>query len=361
MLDTTDILVLDELSRSPLATHNLIGEATGLSQSGVAGRISALVSDEFLSDRYARAQVSYPAVGLEPVLVFVESKYTGWAAFEKACDLHPYTQLRIRCMGAVNGFFAVFAVPQGSKMLLIEFMEGLVRSGAVSSYKMLDLIAEWGHSETRFKLFDPATKRWRFDWNEWESQVLSSPSELGQPRPSVLHELDPVDIKILRILSKDAKLQRLAIAREVGVRDYEMSRRLKFLMEGGAVSYHRLVHETGIMGVEMTVLMRCRARVDVTGKFVNATPLLPYQGSIYPVEDGFVLLLNMPSGEVSKLAELLSKRCESVDLMWGDYASSMKYYFDNEPTNFDGEKWRADRGFMVESPLRSAPGGDSRP
>jgi hypothetical protein len=37
--------------------------------------------------------------------------------------------------------------------------------------------------------------------------------------------------------------------------------------------------------------------------------------------------------------------------MWGDYNSSMMYFFDNEPSNFGPDGWNTDRHYMVEAPI----------
>ena len=47
----------------------------------------------------------------------------------------------------------------------------------------------------------------------------------------------------------------------------------------------------------------------------------------------------------------MQRHCESVELMWGDYNSSMKYFFDNEPSNFSAGRWNTDRRYVVEAPI----------
>jgi DNA-binding Lrp family transcriptional regulator len=232
----------------------------------------------------------------------------------------------------------------------------LKSAGVLTTYSMHFPISDLQHSETRFNLFDPATNKWNFDWKNWEQQIEESPSTHSLPRPSILHELDDVDIKILRELSVNARAERKGIAEKVGLKDYELSRRLRFLEANHLISYFRLVHETGVLGIAMTVVLKCKASMDQTGKFLNSAHLLPFQGSVYPLEDGFLMVANMPPGEVTSLVTVMQKHCESVGLMWGDYSSSMKYFFDNDPSNFTDSGWSTAREYMVEAPLRSVAG-----
>jgi len=352
VVDAKDIRVLSALTADPLGSYASLGAKAGLSASGLLKRVRDLVKDGFLDEKYVRAQVAYTALGLEQVLVMVESKPQFWKLVEDACDAHPYTQFRIRMMGKVNGFLLMFAIPQNSRQLLLEFIDQLRRVGAITSFSIHYPIANWGHSETRFGYFDPNSKKWSFGWDEWEKWIASTSAELEKAPDSVLENLDETDIKILRLLSMDAKAERREIARAVGIADYELSRRLKALNEGGVFAHYRIIHETAILGILMTVVVKCKASLQYTGRFINSWERLPFQGSVCPLEDGFLLMVNMPPKEVPTLFTILQRHCDSVDMMWGDYDSSTRYFFDNDPSNFSGSKWTDDRRSMVDEPSK---------
>ncbi len=352
MLDITDVKVLGALTDAPLSSVDAIAKQAGMSPSGLLKRVRHLVESGFLNSQFVRAQISYSAVGLETVLVLAESKPSSWESVEQACDAHPYTQFRIRCMGVINGFLLIFAIPQNTKPLLLEFLEALKTSGAITKYSIQSPVSEWGHSETHFQIFDPANSSWNFDWKEWDSKIDAASSHLGLGGGSILNHLDEIDIRILRAFSVDARQEKKALAEKLGIRDYELSRRLKFLEENHAFRYHRLAHETGVLGVVMTVVLRCKANLELTGKVVNAAKDFPFQGSVYPLDDGFLILANMPSSQVTNMVGTMLRRCESVDLMWGDYNSSMKYFFDNDPSNFSSSGWNVERSYVVSAPLK---------
>jgi len=350
-LDTTDISVLASLVADPLGSFEHLGEAADLSPAGALRRVRKLVENGILNNEFVRTQVNNSAVGLETVVVMAESKPGMWKAMEAACDAHPYTQYRIRVMGSVNGFFMVFAVPVNSRALLYEFLNGLRDMGVIESYSVHQLVSAWGHSETRFSCYNPAANAWNTNWDGWEAKIEASPRAHKLPAPSILHELDSTDIAILRALSIDARGEKKVLAKKLGIKDYELSRRLKFLEERGLFSFYRIAHESGILGIAMTIVLKCKASLDYSGRVLNSAGDFPFQASVYPLEDGFLLLANVPPGEVTNLVTLMQRHCESVDLMWGDYNSSMKYFFDNEPSNFGTGAWNTGRQYMVEAPI----------
>ena len=78
-----------------------------------ARRLRKLYRDRVLLS--ISAEVSYTSLGLEPVLYFLESPFKSVSSLELALDFHPYTRYRVRSLGALNGLWALFAVPTGTE------------------------------------------------------------------------------------------------------------------------------------------------------------------------------------------------------------------------------------------------------
>jgi len=57
------------------------------------------------------------------------------------------------------------------------------------------------------------------------------------------------------------------------------------------------------------------------------------------------------------LARELQRQSRSVDVMWCDYTSTMRYWFDNEPGNFTVQGWRADKEYMIGDVLQKLGSG----
>jgi DNA-binding Lrp family transcriptional regulator len=294
------------------------------------------------------AELSFPSLGMEPVLYFMESPFRSVASLELALDVHPYTRYRVRSLGTVNGLYALFAVPEGTGPLLNEFIEELVRLGHVADYYQGPSMGPWAYSETDFRYFDIKTGRWGFDWDLWEADVFADSSSRpapDAPPPSVLHELDERDMRILRQLTINAARRKTDIALEAKVPNYHLSRRWRKLEEGVIDSY-RVVINREASKLFATLMFDCRCTENVKWKFANAVGTLPYQSTLIPSTDGFFLQTSLPSLDIPHLGRVLQMHCAEVGVLWSDYDSSMRYWFWDEPFR-DGE-WVSSREFMVD-------------
>ncbi|MDG6901626.1 MAG: winged helix-turn-helix transcriptional regulator [Nitrososphaerota archaeon] len=354
LMDAVDARVLTALSRDPVANERSLAVASNLSRAGLAKRLRKLGEAGVLYPGFARAQVAYPAVGLEMSLVFAGVPNTERKRFERACDLHPYTQFRIRCMGEVQGrsFFTLFAYPSCSRHRMLAYLDALREEGVVDSYWAEVPIAAPKRQEFDFTFYNQETGRWGVDWGKWEGSIGDQGEELQDLVGSSLHLLDSKDMKILRLLSMDAREEKSRIAEKAGVRDYELSRRLAAYRERGVISDYRVIHAKSISSLAITVVAFARASVSTTEKICGALGRLPFQGTVYPIEGGMVYLGNVPSSELANLTRSLEANSDGVEVGLYDYTTSMRYIFDNDPSNYvEGAGWKRDRGYMVDAPL----------
>ena len=311
-----------------------------------ARRLRKLYRDRVLLS--ISAEVSYTSLGLEPVLYFLESPFKSVSSLELALDFHPYTRYRVRSLGALNGLWALFAVPTGTVPLLNEFIEELAGLGHVRGYRYDVATGPWAYSETDFSYFELETASWGFDWRRWESGVLvDSPPhpKCDGPRPSILHELDQRDMSILRQLSVNAARRKTDIALEAKVPNYHLSRRWGMLEEN-VIDTYRVVVNREASKLFSTLLFECRCTDPVRWKFTNALETLPYQSTLIPSADGFFIQTSIHSLDLPQLGRILQEWCEEVRVLWNDYDSSMRYWLWDEP--FQEGRWIASREFMVD-------------
>jgi len=352
-LDEVDLRVLAALGERPLGSVSWLSERVGISPSTLSKRLSRLAEMNVLERRgFVSAQVCYSSVGLELVAAFMQAPPQRWMLIEEACDAHPYTRYRIRCMGAVNGIFAVFAVPSGTLCLLLQFLDALEREGTITNYHLQTPMNKWIYTEADFRLYEVQTSSWKFDWKRWEEFMEGGeyPPLQKQP-PSVLSQMNRDDMRILRLLSIDARRERKRIAEEVGIPAYQLSRSLKFYRESQVVDAYRIVFGPLVLGLVAVAIFECKSSVEVTEKVAFAASKLPFQSTFVPTQSGFILYSTIPAADFPKLATVLQGHCSSVNIMWGDYSTSMRYWFDNEVSNFQENTWRADREFMVSDVL----------
>lgn len=355
-MDMVDVRVLSALSRDPVGTAKNLSAVARLSQAGFARRLRKLGEAGILYPGFARAQVAYTAVGLEMCLVLANVPAPESQRFERACDLHPYTQFRIRCVGrlGVNSFLALFSNPVGSRHKMLEFLDGLKKADVVESYSTWTPIAKPGRQEFDFTFYDLETGAWNVDWERWEQSIDGQAGQLSDLPRSALHLLDSKDMRILRSLSTDAREAKWKVAEKAGVKGYELSRRLARYSENAVIDGYRMIHAKEIAELALTVIVFAKASVDVTRKVCEALRSLPFQGTAYAVENGLAYVGNVPSPELTKFTRSLEAHCGGVEVGLCDYSSSMRYIFDNDPSNYSAEAgWRQDRAFLIEAPLAS--------
>jgi DNA-binding Lrp family transcriptional regulator len=302
------------------------------------------------------AQLGYSILGLDSILLFLEVPFKNIEIVERSLDAHPYSRYRVRCLGDTNGIYAVMAIPQGSISMLLKFCDELRRMGLIHRYRYEYSVATWSHTETDFKYYDLPTDSWNFDWVNWMKGFTREPLPL--PSYSVaLARLDVRDMRILRQLTKDARGKKKDIAERAGVPNYVLTRRRQFYERSGVISCYRVVVHRNASRLFSTLLFECICPIGVTETFAEAIKRLPFQSTLVPIKDGFILQTALPSIDLPRLGRILQRYCDEVHVTWSDYDSSMRYWFWDVPLQ-DGV-WLASKEFMVtdviEEVLEQAP------
>jgi DNA-binding Lrp family transcriptional regulator len=353
-MDEKDIHVLASISADPVGSLSALARSSGMTQRSFSERLRLLGERGILYPGFARANMSYSAVGLENVLVLADVPPSHRSVFEAACDAHPYTQYRIRCLGRLeaSSFLALFSIPAGSKSGLVAFLEALRQEGILSKFGISTPIARSKRTEYNFAFYDFMKGVWNVDWEAWHYTVETGASRFENLPRSVLHLLDSTDVMILRLLSMDARTEKRKIADKVGIEDYDLSRRLSLYRKYTVIDSYRVVHDRNIAGYALTVAVAARTTMKVAEKLSAGLAILPFPATFYPLEKGFVYVGNIPPAELGKLDSALGEYVSSVELSTCDYASSMKYHFDNEPSNYKpGYGWIDTREYMVDEPI----------
>ena len=351
MITKKELELLNILSKKPLAKIKELSQILKADPRTIRRRLTKLKKDRSLL--YVTAQVEYSTLSLLPVLIFFEIPFKSIFKVEKYCDKHPYTRYRVRCLGAFNGLYTLFSIPQGTLPFLIEFCDELKERKIIKDYVIYEVINRWYYSEFDFSFYNYETDVWNFSWDSWERDNImniTKPKPLKKPLTSILHKITEKDLLILRELSIDSRRLRKDIAKKVNLPLYVLSRRIKFLEENGVIDKYRLVIGGRLARLFTTIFFICYCPVKVTQLFASAIQLLPFQATLLPTYRGFFLQISIPPLHLTELGTILQKYCEEVKVLWSDYASSMKYYFYPDP--FLKGTWRADREFMVEEVLK---------
>lgn len=344
--------VIHTLTLRPLASYASLGRTAGVSRATFASRVRDLIAKEILYKDLVKAQVSSSRVGLELVAVLLDSQPGDWTTVERACDLHPYTRYRIRCMGAVSGHFILFAIPYGAIHNLMTFLEalkdGLSGPGALTVHRVT---AEPRYTETNVANYSPEERRWLTTAGLQDSGGDAKGAPLEPSRAPLLHSLNERDMLILRHLSINARTEKAMIASAVKIPTYSLSKRLKFYRTRGIVEAYRIVFNRGFRAFVSNCLFvgECPSRrlEEIAAKLRD----FPFQSTFLATERGFIFHADqLPPEFYPELATSLNREA-TVRAAWCDYTSSYRYYFDNEPSNFSGGAWDSDREYMLDRPL----------
>jgi hypothetical protein len=111
-----------------------------------------------------------------------------------------------------------------------------------------------------------------------------------------------------------------------------------------------MIYERNVVGLLNEVILKCKCSQRVTESIAAAIGEQPFQSTFFPMPDGFILVMAVPPSTVQTLSTAMQQYCDSVELVLCDYTSSLRYYFDNEPSNFLApHQWNSDRAYMLDS------------
>jgi DNA-binding Lrp family transcriptional regulator len=225
----------------------------------------------------------------------------------------------------------------------------MVGMGKIEGYDLHFPIANIIMPETDYRRYTPG-KGWRFDWKAWEESWPSHPAPPSAPLPSILEQLDSTDMRILRELSLDTLRTQRDIARHAQVTEPTLTRRLNFLRNEQVVIGYRVRVGSFLTGLATVALFRGKCNFNVVKQVSAAVSELPFQCTLFPEQDGFILYATLSSLDIPDVYEIFKKHCTSVEMFWCDYLSSFRWGFDPEP--FQNGQWRTDREYMVSNVMQ---------
>ena len=351
MVDDSDLNILTALGRDPLGTVQNIGRSTGMTSATVSIRLKKLRQTGALFS--VSAQLSYPTLGLEPVVAFIEVPFKSLSKLEALFDRHPYTRYRVRCVGYYNGLYGLFAVPEGALPVLRDFLDEL-KGGVITDYRLDTPTNGWTYSEVDYNLYDMSKDQWSFDWATWEAslETVNMAAPLPKLPISLLRRLDVKDLRILEQLTIDARRKGKRIAADIGITPYHFTRRMQFLNDNRVIDSYRVIVDKGVSRLVTTFMFLCHCNPDETERFAAAFAALSFQSTFIPTHQGFFVQASIPPLDLPILGSILQQRCDKVESLWSDYRSSMRYYF--WPGAYRDGSWDDSREFMVDKVIGGA-------
>lgn len=351
LLDSFDLQVLSVIARHPEKSIRELSFILKCNPKTLARRVEKLINGKILLG--VAAYLCYSALDLELMATFIEAPSRNYELVERVLYYFPYTRYHIRCFGKVNGLFTLVAIPYGTLPLYLELLNILREKEVITKYSVHRNIARPIYSEPDFTLYDLKQGVWKFDWDRWGEEIPSAPTNFLRENPSsILYKLSEVDIKILEQLTANARIKRKKIAEKLGLPMYQISRRISFLEQSGVIDKYRALFGSMLFGLYTSALLKVETTVDEVSRVGYAFSKMPFQGTLIPIQEGFIMYLAMPPVNFPKLMNILLDHAHSIDVMVTDYGTSRRYWL--WPGAFKEGRWMASREFMVDDVLKSA-------
>jgi len=202
MLDPVNAKIIEALGKNDPRNLLALAKKIDLPPTTLTFRVKKLIGKGFLK---IKAKTNSHKLGLIKAVLIAHTNHGHIETLLRAIENIGYWTYTARCYGKFNGVYAVFSFPFEHRAALEEYLERAKQLGALSNYELF-----WTTNifevAPNFDRFDFRRKAWNFAWQEWLSEILSSPTKLPeQLKDPESYEInaDYTDLLILKELEKD--------------------------------------------------------------------------------------------------------------------------------------------------------------
>lgn len=304
------------------------------------------------------ALLSYRKLDMAYVPVLISAPLANLPTIYEACRAHPYIQYSVRTLGATDGAFLVFTPPRKSVSLLVQFLDELAARGVITDYRIfVNEDTKRDFLKADLNIYNRETGTWEFNWNKWQTSEAIEPAANGGQVQSLVVEpelnvLDKSDIKLLGLLTADAKLPSDELAKETDLAPHTVRRRIQTLEDNGFIIGYRAMIAFSKFHLSSTMLFNCNAPPVEVEKCKQKLLTLTFPGTFIPVQNGFLCQATLPPEGLPPIHQFLSRHCNNVEVSWFDLATSDVSILNSEAYN--GNEWRIDPTFLLNEPLGAA-------
>lgn len=300
--------------------------------------------------------LSYRKLDMAYVPVLIRAPLNNLEMIYDACRAHPYIAYSVRTLGATDGAFLIFNPPHEAVPLLVEFLDQLAARGIIFDYRIyVNDDTRRGFLKADLRIFNRSSGAWEFDWNKWldRDEPLTATNG-GQVQVLIvepeLHKLDKNDIKLLRIISDDAKLPTEEIAKATNMEPHVVRRRIQTLEDNGFIIGYRAMISYSKFHLSSSMLFSCNARPNEVEICKGKLLSLPFPGTFIPVQNGFLCQATLPSEGLPPVHRFLTQHCNNVEVSWFDLPTSDVAILNSDA--YDEGSWRNEPSFLIDEPIK---------
>ncbi|WEU40380.1 MAG: Lrp/AsnC family transcriptional regulator [Candidatus Odinarchaeum yellowstonii] len=242
-LDSTDIKIIELLSKDPLISNNEAASRLGLSRNTFANRLLRLQKRGCI---FFNGRINLEKLGLKILTIMTDQQLPKL----------PYMRIVQELRGGSTVYLYSFNVPEG---FLVEFID-LIKPYIRNAEYWIDE-GPGRHSLSIRNSYDTVNKRWAFNWENWALWVRKVLAESwhtlyvsGDVEESILEEksgsvkldYDILDLELLNQLSYDFKQPIRDISLKLGVSPTTIYDRKTRLISSGVIKPTLFVENIGL-------------------------------------------------------------------------------------------------------------------
>jgi DNA-binding Lrp family transcriptional regulator len=359
LLDEENIKILQTMKEYGPRNLQQIARKSKLPYSTVYSRVAKLQSLKALS---TWAHPSYSRIGLVRAMVLVKP-FPGKEYLAKdALGIPGYWLRIIRCIGDLNGYYSLHAIPATHQQDFQQYLDQLVNRSVIKDYKLFWLEDTYTPLPN-FEYYDVKERNWRFDWKEWFRLMKTGKNPEAKRSSSTPDKgFDKKDLIILKELQKDARITLADLSKLLGMTLPATKYRFDRLVEEGFVADY--VIDLLPFLPEVSELDEIRLDFANAEFMRNAERVLsktPFVFSITPIRglNSFTVRIYIPRQQTNNLLGLFSSLAREGVLAGYSYLqldpSTQETMTFSYKTYADGTGWHYDnRAYLQEVAEKAA-------
>ena len=360
-----EYLILNHIFQDPIIPYSRLAEKIKLSAPTVKKRVENLLTESVI--RKFRAEYHPESLGLESHIFLLKiNSIDKYKIVERIIDYHPYLVVRQRCYGGITGIFLKVHVPIGSIDDFCTFLGHLKDS---------DLVEEIVHSttigpgiKTRIDLtfWDPNQNVWSFKWDMWKKNIdvvdyvpqFDYFQKISREKSkNVLQQLTYLDFQILKELVHDPIQKYALLSKQLGIPQYTLSRRKKFLSKF-VIRNYLVEFNRSFFGLEDELVFKaiCGQRAMSKIIYLIRELTLPFESDFRETDKGFLWKILLPPKDKLELFNILWSLFPDLQIMMLDPHTTVTKAFNPDNYSFINHSWKDTQDFMIDQILEKARG-----
>ncbi|MFW9994568.1 MAG: Lrp/AsnC family transcriptional regulator [Candidatus Odinarchaeota archaeon] len=357
-LSRTDLKIIRILQYNPRISYAELASELNVSPPTAKAKVTSLTERKVLKHSYA--VYSPEALGLKRFKVYFRLSHSSQLAFlEKALDNHPYLHYRARFYGDGVGLYSDFDIPEHGRNLLETYLDEIKELSLFENWQMTKSSGIRVSTFPDFNVWNPDDVSWQYDWETWKKQLENPDLSLDIPQPEFYK--GPFDLLTLQLLNEvtiNSDIKQIKFVEKYKSSRSTISKKMDFINNNLISAFwSRFDRRYFDLNSYKILLTKCDdiEKVNSFSRSLLSDNKPPFRISLDVVEDGFLVMINMPVFHESQLIYGILDHFPETRILTLDInppsGKTIYFYVDNYDT--ESGSWKLSRDYVVDQPLES--------